>query len=219
MLRYIYGEELHTFPKLADTMFRDRAHQFKTRLDWDVTVDAQGHERDEYDAMNPLYLIWEQADGSHGGSMRFLPTTGGTMINDHFLHLTDGVEIRSPLIWECTRFCLSETAESRVAAALMLGGMEIGLGFHLTDSIGVFDARMVRIYRRLGWEPTVLGTSGAGRDAISVGLWAFDPEIRPELLRRAGVSAEASSSWFDRSFGAIPTPVAHPILQPMAMTA
>jgi acyl homoserine lactone synthase len=177
-------------------------------LDWDVSVDENGYERDEYDAMNPLYVIWEQADGSHGGSMRFLPTTGDTMVNDHFRHLSDGVEIRHPLIWECTRFCLSQSAPSRVAAALMLGGMEVGLGNYLTDSVGVFDARMIRIYRRLGWSPTVLGTDGTGRDAISVGLWAYDRKIRPNLLRRAGLSDELSRLWYDRAFGAVQGPLA-----------
>ncbi len=85
MLRYLYADDLHRFPKLADTMFRDRAHQFRDRLNWDVTVGADGHERDAYDALNPLYVIWQGADGRHGGSMRFLPTTGRTMVEDHLL--------------------------------------------------------------------------------------------------------------------------------------
>jgi len=208
MLRYIYGEDLKNMPKLRDTMFRDRACQFRQRLDWEVKVDAQGFERDQYDAMNPLYVIWEQADGSHGGSMRFLPTTGQTMVNDHFTHLTDGVEIRHPMIWECTRFCLAKEADARVSAALMLGGMEVGLGFYLTDSVGVFDARMIRVYRRLGWEPTLLGTVGEGREAISAGLWAYDPALRAGLLQKAGVSDEVSRMWFDRAFGAVETPMA-----------
>ena len=208
MLRYIYGDDLPQHGKLHDTMFRDRAAQFRQRLDWDVSVDEKGHERDEYDAMNPLYVIWEQTDGSHGGSMRFLPTTGQTMVNDHFRHLSDGVEIRHPFIWECTRFCLSQEAQSRVSAALMLGGMEVGLNNYLTDSVGVFDARMTRIYRRLGWSPTVLGTDGNGRDAISVGLWAYDRTIRPNLLRRAGLSDELSRLWYDRAFGSVQSPMA-----------
>ena len=120
MLRYIYGDELNQFPKLRDTMFRDRACQFKARLGWEVDVDATGQERDAYDDKNPLYVIWQRADGSHGGSMRFLPTVAETMVNDHFTHLTDGVEIRHPMIWECTRFCLAKGAETRVSAALML---------------------------------------------------------------------------------------------------
>ncbi|MXQ09647.1 autoinducer synthase [Alphaproteobacteria bacterium GH1-50] len=202
MLRYLYADQLAQFPRLADTMFRDRAAQFCDRLQWDVTVGADGYERDGYDALNPLYVIWENADGSHGGSMRFLPTTGPNMAEDHFLHLSDGVAIKSPLIWECTRFCLSPDAAPRVSAALMLGGMELGLGAHLSHAIGVFDARMVRIYRRLGWGPTILGTDGQGREAISVGLWAFDPALRPQLLARAGVGSDLSRYWYDRSFGA-----------------
>ena len=201
MLRYLYADELTQFPKLHDTMFADRAAQFRDRLGWEVTVDAKGYERDAYDAMNPLYVIWQQGDGCHGGSMRFLPTVGQTMVNDHFTDLTDGVQIVHPLIWECTRFCLAEGAEPRVSAALMLGGLEVGLGNYLTDAVGVFDARMVRLYRRLGWGPTILGSAGVGRNVISVGLWAYSADLRPGLLRRAGVSAELSTLWFDRAFG------------------
>jgi len=84
MIRYLYADQLSQFPKLADSMFKARADQFKTRLGWDVTVDENGHERDQYDDVNPLYLIWENADGSHGGSLRLLPTTGRTMVNEHF---------------------------------------------------------------------------------------------------------------------------------------
>jgi len=126
MLRYIYSDDLDSYPKLRDSMFRDRADQFRTRLGWPVDVDEQGQERDQYDALNPLYVIWEQADGSHGGSMRFLPTTGRVMVNEIFGHLTGGGPICSPLIWECTRFCLSRGAGPKVATALMLAGGEIG---------------------------------------------------------------------------------------------
>ncbi len=203
MLRYIYADELQTYPRLQSTMFQDRTRQFHDRLGWEVTLRADGTERDDYDDKNPLYVIWERADGSHGGSMRFLPTTSETMVNDHFLHLTDGVVIRSPFIWECTRFCLAPEAGIRISAALMLAGLEVGLGFHLSHAVGVFDARMVRIYRRLGWGPIILGSSGTGRDATSVGLWAFEAELRPRLLARAGLSSEISRHWFDRAFGAM----------------
>lgn len=201
MLRYIYADQLSRHKKLAQSMFRDRADQFKTRLGWEVSVDEQGFERDEYDAMNPLYVIWEMPDGTHGGSMRFLPTTERTMVNDHFTHLMGGGTITSPLIWECTRFCLNREAPSRVAAALMLGGGEIMSGFGVKHFVGVFDARMVRIYRMIGSSPEVLGSEGKGRDAISIGLWEFAPEAQAKVALRAGVSPELSRLWFDRAFG------------------
>lgn len=202
MIRYIHANELHTHPLLRDTMFRDRADQFHTRLGWEVSVDEQGFERDDYDDLNPLYVIWEGADGRHGGSMRLLPTVGRCMVNDHFLSLTDGVRIQSPLIWECTRFCLSRHADAGVAAALMLAGGEIMQGFGIEHYVGVFDARMVRIYRRIGASPEVLGSQGRGREQISVGLWEFSAEAQAQVSASAGIPATLSRSWFDSAFGA-----------------
>lgn len=197
MIRCIRGEELGAHGALAESMFRDRAAQFRDRLKWDVTVDERGWERDEYDNAGALYVIWQGPDGLHGGSMRFLPTTGATMMNDHFLSLTQGVRIASPYIWECTRFCLAPGAEGRVSAALMLAGLDLGLRFGLSHAVGVFDARMVRVYRALGWSPAVMGTEGD----VSVGLWAFEPELRAALLRKAGVSPEVADGWMRRAFG------------------
>jgi acyl homoserine lactone synthase len=202
MLKFIYADSLATVPELSRSMFRDRARQFRDRLNWNVMVDADGEERDPYDRLNPLYAIWQQGDGRHGGSMRFLPTTGQTMINDHFTHLTDGVSIASPLIWECTRFCLSPEAEPLVAAALMMGGCEMGMRFGLTHAVGIFDARMVHIYRRLGWTPEILGTSGSGRDAVSTGLWAFGRAALVRISGRTGIPVDLPRKWFDSSFAA-----------------
>jgi len=199
MLHYIYADDLHLYPDLRDTMFRDRADQFSTRLGWKVDVDARGEERDAYDALNPLYVIWQDDDGCHGGSMRFLPTSGPVMVNDHFPHLLDGHPIRNPLIWECTRFCLARNAAPRVSAALMLAGAELGLGFGLTFSLGVFDARMVRVYSRIGWAPLVLGTDGEGRDAISAGLWAFSEPRANALADKAGIPRGLSRLWFHKA--------------------
>lgn len=207
MLRYLYGDQLHLHPKLHDTMFRDRAEQFARRLGWAVSVDEQGFERDQYDVLNPLYVIWERPCGTHGGSMRLLPTTGRTMAAEHFSHLTDVSAIRSPLIWECTRFCLAPGAEPRVVAALVLAVDEVMEGFGLTHLLAVFDARMVRVYRRMGTQPEVLGSAGEGRDQISVGLWergAYIQADRERVSARAGLPATASAAWFDAAFGVHP---------------
>lgn len=201
MLRYLYASDLDGFPRLKDSMFRDRAEQFSRRLGWPVDVDARGWEQDAYDALNPLYVIWEGADGRHGGSARFLPTTGRTMVNDHFTHLSGGVAFRSPFIWECTRFCLAPAAGGRIASALMLGGAEVMRGFGVDHFVGVFDAPMLRVYRMTGASPDVLGLDGTGRCAIGVGLWTYDPQARAGLLQKAGASSDLSENWFQRSFG------------------
>ncbi len=207
MLRFIYANDLSQDPDLADQMFRDRACQFRDRLGWPVHVDADGWERDLYDELNPLYVIWQEPDGSHGGSMRFLPTTGRTMIGDVFPHLGDVASIKSPYIWECTRFCLSKGAGAHVAAALMLGGGELMRNFELTHFAGVFDARMVRIYRMIGASPDIIGSEGEGRFKISLGVWPYRPEDRARVLDRAGVTSDQAEAWFAAAFGSRTEPM------------
>lgn len=201
MLRYLRGSDLAQYPRLRTSMHLDRATQFRDRLGWDVSVDELGLERDQYDDLDPLYVIWELPDGRHGGSARFLPTTGRTMVNEHFLHLTDGVAFRSPFIWECSRFCLAPDAPARTATAIMLGGGELMRVFDVLHFVGVFDAPMLRVYRRIGASPDILGTTGAGRSSIAVGLWHYSDEQRRRILSRAGISAEQSEDWFQLSFG------------------
>ncbi len=201
MLRYIYGRDLWCEPKLQETMHLDRADQFQRRLGWAVSVDNRGWECDEYDRDETLYVIWVMPDGTHGGSMRFIPSSGQTMVNDHFGSLLGGRVVIDPLIWECTRYCLRDGVPSRVAAALMLAGGELMRAYDLTHLLGVFDARMIRIYRMIGASPDVLGSSGTGRDQISVGLWQYRPCDRVNVLRRAGLSSQMSEHWFYRSMG------------------
>lgn len=212
MLRYVYANDLNRFPRLADSMFRDRAEQFSTRLGWAVSVDENGWERDEYDAMNPLYVIWELPDGTHGGSMRFLPTSGPTMVRDHFAPLLEGLVIESPLIWECTRFCISPRADRRAAAGLVLGAGELMAKFGLDHFCGIFDPRMERIYRMYRVQPDVLASMGEGKERISLGLWEMQPEAWDPVLRMLGIDHATSLRWLELSFGTSPLP-------PMARSA
>lgn len=200
MIRYVYADQLSQYPVLANSMFKDRAAQFKHRLDWDVTVDENGWEMDQYDQMSPLYIIWENADGTHGGSVRLMPTTGRIMTNEHFLHLTGGVRIASPLIWECTRFCLAPGATAGVAAALLVAGIELGLRFGLEQALGVIYTKTVTLYRRIGSMPDIIGSDGDERDSISVGLWDISEERRAEISRRSGIPLSVIAHWFDASF-------------------
>lgn len=52
-------------------MFRDHVAQFRQRMGWEIEVDDQGFERDAYDAMNTLYVIWQQAMATMAGRCGF----------------------------------------------------------------------------------------------------------------------------------------------------
>lgn len=194
MIRFLNSSQLLTHPKLKHSMHKDRAIQFSTRLRWEVTVNNEGEEYDEYDNLNPLYVVIENFDGEHAGSLRYLPTTGRTMVNDHFMDLTDGVRIQSPHIWECTRFCISPTADRRVATQLLAAGAFLMQECCIDHFVGVFDEKMERVYRAIGASPNVLGRKQTKSGHIGVGLWEFDLENYQRLLRKARLS-ECELSW------------------------
>ncbi len=193
MIRLITRKNADANALLLQEMFRARKRLFKDRLNWDVTVDAQGRELDEYDRLDPLYVVAVDENGHHQGSCRLLPTTGETMLRDHFTALFDGVVIESPLIWECTRFCVDSEATTNLTphgvqkhtTELFCGMVETGIEAGIEQVVGVFDRRMIRIYSRSGWSPEVVGQSGEGRDAVFLGIWDVD-EPSVASIQKAG---------------------------------
>lgn len=191
-IRLVKGMDVANQDRLLGEMFTARKRLFADRLGWDVQVDRRGWETDRYDPLHPLYLICTGADGRHQGSLRLLPTTGDTMLRDVFASVFDGVAIESPFIWECTRFCIESGNTSkgasglhRATTALLLGICETGLRSGIRQIVGVFDRRMIPIYRRGGWAPEVVGESGSGRDAVYLGVWDVSAEWASSI-RKAG---------------------------------
>lgn len=202
MIKIVYAADLFRRPILAASMFRDRTLQFRERLGWNVATDDRGLEFDQYDDLNPIYVIIEGADGDHLGSGRIMPTTGRTMIAEHFSDLAGGVALSSPLIWEITRFCVSPRLSSvgrdalRAPAALMWAGCDLALRAGVEFCVGVFNAPMLRVYKAIGFSPEVLGSRMTPDGEICGGLWEITPEARDRLAERAGAFAAGGPCYF-----------------------
>lgn len=182
-----YGEDLADYPTLGDQMLRDRGSQFKDTLGWDLKTDEQGRERDEYDYMNPLYTIVTDDEGQHIASSRVMPTTGPNMTSDHFSHLTGGVAVSSPKIWETTRFFVARKDQRRAASALMWAGSQMALNSGVEFYLSVTGAHLLRVFTVCGWRPEVIGRSGEGENEICACLWEVTPKVSARLARLAGI--------------------------------
>lgn len=190
MFTLAYGDDLFDFPKLANEMFNDRRVQFAEELGWDLNVDAQGREIDQYDLMNPLYIILKDEEGSHIASGRLMPTTGPTMIADHFSDLTDGVQIESSLIWEVTRVFVARRgrASLRNAAALMWAGSEIGLRAGVEFYVSVTPKEMTRVFAACGWPAEIIGERIDDTDGhLCACLWEINRKNTDTLAARANL--------------------------------
>jgi N-acyl-L-homoserine lactone synthetase len=168
----------HQYASLLDKMFRQRARFFHDRLNWEVQV-ADGKERDRYDDEGPVYIIYtDNLCSEVKGSLRLLPTTGPTLAADVFSDtLPDAVHLSAPTIWECSRFCLDESIlasgiegvifASRVLIAA-LGEVAVSAG--IESIIANFDASKLRLYRRIGCEVEILGSTSRYGSPVYLGL-------------------------------------------------
>ena len=198
MIRMFQGRDRHQYAREANEMFRLRARQFRDRLGWKVNVQA-GWEVDEYDDMNPLYLVsLDEQSGEVRGSLRFLPTTGPTMMKGCFDKYFDvPFDIESPVIWECSRFCLEPTVNGRVSGSalrrttfeLMHGGCEVVLTAGVQQVLGIFDPLMLRVYRRTGWGPEIIAsTNDLGPNVVYFGIWDVSEANLMSIRERSGLS-------------------------------
>lgn len=192
MIKIVHAADLYRRPILASSMFRDRAAQFKDRLQWGaIETDDMGLEFDQYDSLNPIYVIIEEEDGAHAASARLLPTSGRTMLNEHFSDLTGGVDIKSPLIWEVTRLCLAPSIANsltarRAPATLFWAGCDLALRSGVEFFVAVYFAHMQRVWKLGGFAPEVLGSRQTPEGEIMCGLWEITPEFRDLLAERSG---------------------------------
>jgi N-acyl-L-homoserine lactone synthetase len=161
-------------------------------------------EIDEYDALNPVYLLYCNDDGRVEGSVRFLPTTGPNMLRDSFPALLGSHPApNSPRIWESSRFSLdvdpmsqrTERGTSRATYELLAGMGEFGLTRDLTHIVTVTDIFVERIIRRAGvpWrrihDPQRIGNSLAVAGFAEISEWIVNHLCTLGGLRRPVLTA------------------------------
>ena len=178
MIVVVEKSNAHRHASLLDKMFRQRARFFHDRLKWDVQV-TDGRERDRYDDEGPVYIIYtDDLSGEVKGSLRLLPTTGPTLSADVFSDtLPDAVHLSAPTIWECSRFCLDEDVLANgiegiiFTSRVLIGALgDVAMRAGIESIIANFDASKLRLYRRLGCEVEILGTTSRYGNPVYLGL-------------------------------------------------
>jgi N-acyl-L-homoserine lactone synthetase len=149
------------FSDVLDDMYRLRARVFGDRLGWDVQI-KDGKEIDQFDLLDPAYVIGLDDEGHVISCVRALQTTGPHMLSDVFHAILDGQPpLRSATVWESTRFCvdtarLKEGRPNAISSAtceLMAASLEYARNSGITDIITVIDPIMDRVLKRSDCAP------------------------------------------------------------------
>ncbi|MEP9372884.1 acyl-homoserine-lactone synthase [Mesorhizobium sp. KR1-2] len=180
----IQAHEYGKYQSLLDQMHRLRKRVFKDQLGWDVPVQGE-HERDRYDDMKPVYVVWCSPDAKTlYGSMRLMPTTGPTLLYDVFRRtFPHAADLTAPGIWEATRTCIDveaiardhpDTDPARAFGLLCLATAECAVAHGIRTMICNYEPHMARVYGRAGLEVQELGRAdGYGRRPVCCGGFAM----------------------------------------------
>ena len=179
---------------------------------WDVGVVDGLYEIDEYDRDDTCYLMSLDSQGKLVGSLRLISTSMPHMMSGPFAKYFPDIGFKSPVIWEVTRFVVVGDRElqpnqvSRAACELLLGTCRFGLTHGIRQMTSVYEAGMLRLYRRCGLPNPEMarhrtehyGLISAGLGPVPSPAPASHRATRPALSGSSGSSgppaAKAASS-------------------------
>ncbi len=191
------------FGTVLDDVFKLRARVFGERMGWDVNIQ-NGREIDEFDELDPAYVV--SLDDSYNviGCARLLQTVGPHMLSDVFYDILDGEPpLRSVTMWESTRFCVDhnrlgrgkdKNSVSYTTSELMVGILEYARESGISDIITVIDPIMDRVLKRS--DNTPYGYVGKTADMGKVKALAALIDSTEERISRVRAFAEIQGDVF-----------------------
>lgn len=170
-----------------------RAAVFSGRLEWDVATTTEG-ERDEYDDLEPTYILAVRSDGRVVGCARLLPALGPTMLERTFPQLlASGALKASAHTVESSRFCVDTSLSVgrgggllHLATLTMFAGIiEWSMANGYNEIVTATDLRFERILKRAGWpmkrlgEPVAIGNTVAVAGTLPADQKSFGQVLPP----------------------------------------
>lgn len=195
MISAIEGINLSKMSTFEREIFHQRCEIFAKKLGWKVKAE-NGLEIDQFDGKGTLYLAsCDAVNGEVYGSLRLIPTNQPHMMCEQFaLMFPDLAAVRSPLVWECTKFCAyKERTDTReygdlhltVGKELLVGMVEVALSAGITQILGMFEKKMCNLYNRAGIYPEILAETAFDGQQLMVGLMTISPETLQEMRDKA----------------------------------
>ncbi len=174
------GKELAGNSEMLYGMFSLRHHIFHGRLGWSVKSE-NGMERDEFDDLNPVYMVAREG-AKVEGCWRILPTTGPYMLKDTFPDLLRGEEApQDPSIWEVSRFAITHCdyhdrglgGIGSLTIDMFLKVVELAERNDVRSYVTVISASFERLLKKINMPMRRFGDGKAQRmgKVISVAVW------------------------------------------------
>ena len=197
MIRLVHGYERSEHGPLFEQMFRHRKTVFIDQKKWDIPITDEEYEIDQFDRDDTVYILSVDGTGRVLGSVRLVNTVLEHMATSVFDAMFPGLVIRSPTIWEATRFAVPSPGAiqpnnvSRAACEVLLGMSLFGLEAGASQMTAIYEQAMSRVYRRCGLNNIVLGRHRTAlHGTIEFGLWDISRALEGAIRNATGLDAD-----------------------------
>lgn len=158
-------------------MYRLRHKVFKERLGWQVR-SLDGMERDEFDRVNPVYVLAKDDEGEVVGCWRLLPTTGPYMLKNTFSQLLQGRPAPQQTdVWELSRFAIDSSRMessgfglSEIPMRMVQMAVRFAQENRIQRYVSVASVAVDRMFRKAGIHMTRLGEPMKIGDVLTVAV-------------------------------------------------
>lgn len=165
-----------------------RYQVFRERLQWEVPCKDRV-EQDQFDELDPTYMLVKDEDDQVFGCWRMLPTTGPYMLKDTFPQTLCGqLAPEDAKVWELSRFAVGSHEGrahgfSRTAVLMMESAVEHALDHGVTQFVTVTTVAIERLLKMLGIPTRRFGTP------VQVGIektvaFSIDVDLNTLILLR-----------------------------------
>lgn len=187
--------------QLLFEMHRFRARVFRERMGWDVDVDENGLEIDEFDTPDAVYLLALDQDSSVVGTWRMIPSTGPTMVCNVWPHFLNHIDLpHTPNVWEMSRFAVSPhcsearafvATSKRIVGEMFCGLTELCIRAGIREVFTLYDQRIERIVEGLQCSPvSATPRHPIGDFSARVGLFRTDFAMLTRLRASTGIATD-----------------------------
>lgn len=162
MIRIVQSGESGKTKYLLD-MHRFRTRIFKENMNWNVSVDVNGLEIDDFDVPEAVYFLALDTDEKVVGTWRLLPTTSPIMISKVWPEFLNTIKIpSSPKVWEASRFSVSSAkgasreglAEvNKATKELFYALIKVCLMCGIDEIYTMYDMSIGKLVKRINCEP------------------------------------------------------------------
>ncbi|WP_048646616.1 acyl-homoserine-lactone synthase [Nitratireductor soli] len=183
---------------ILDQMFRLRKQVFFDQLCWQVEVQGD-YERDRYDDLGPVYLVWADIEREVlYAAIRLMPTTGPTLLYDVFYDtLPDAAHLSAPGIWEATRACVHHenlerdfpgVSPMRAFGLMSLASAECAFAHAISTIVVNYEPYLKRAYASAGALVEEIGRAGGyGRYPVCCGLFEISESVILRMRAKLGL--------------------------------